>query len=310
MVEVPGQSERAPADDSANLGDFRILPGSSDAENNVVAEADVELARALTKLKTADVPETTNVSETTNAMVPPLVTEAPELVAAESAPALQVDGRRSEGASRSGETGDSRRSHLSGNDGQPENAVPAVEFSGTASAGRDDGNRVSTSLSEPPAVNVHVPHAEPRAPRMSTSRPAIRGWTPPVNRRRRLLCFSAAVFAGMITVASAFWLLQPDYERDLYGQYVSLYEEYQRVSGSSDDGSWREFATRARAELDESIPLLEASSGPGDRGRSLLLYAARDLREALGLDSGSTNPHEKRLQGLFDQLSELHASVD
>jgi len=41
------------------------------------------------------------------------------------------------------------------------------------------------------------------------------------------------------------------------------------------------FATRAKAELDESLPDLEAAAVPGERRKSLLLYAGRAFEPRL-----------------------------
>ena len=105
-----------------------------------------------------------------------------------------------------------------------------------------------------------------------------------------------------------FTLLKPDMEVGTYDQYAAIYLEYQSLTESPDSGSWPEFTTRAKAELDKTLPNLEAAAVPGERSKSLLLYAGRDLRTTLDLTPEAINPHAERLAGFFKQLNELHGS--
>ena len=128
------------------------------------------------------------------------------------------------------------------------------------------------------------------------------------DRVKQLAIPGCLAFAAVIGVWSLFLLLTPDMEVATYDQYVSIYQEYQTFAEVSESGNWSEFATRAKADLDATLPDLEAVAVPGERSKSLLLYAGRDLRTALDLAPGVDNPHVERLAGFFEQLNELHAS--
>ena len=79
----------------------------------------------------------------------------------------------------------------------------------------------------------------------------------------------------LIGVVLAFPLLAPDPDPKIYSQFSSLDSEWlqHRLSVATDP--WPEFAERAKAELDESLPWLEEHTEPGDRRRSLPLFAGR-----------------------------------
>lgn len=141
-------------------------------------------------------------------------------------------------------------------------------------------------------------------------KPPIQPWRPPGNRYKQLAIRSCLALAAVVGVWSLFSLLTPDMEVATYDQYASIYQEYQAFADVPESGSWSEFASRAKAELDETLPELEAAAVPGERSKSLLLYAGRDLRTALDLTPGATNPHAERLAGFFEQLNELHASKE
>lgn len=113
--------------------------------------------------------------------------------------------------------------------------------------------------------------------------------------------------AALIGAALAFPLLVPDPDPKIYNQFSSLYSEWLQHRLSMATDPWPEFAKRAKAELDESLPWLEEHTKPGDRQRSLLLFAGRDLRKALDSPPGQEAPGERRLKGLFEQLDEIHA---
>jgi hypothetical protein len=141
-------------------------------------------------------------------------------------------------------------------------------------------------------------------------KPTIQPWRPPVKRNRQLVVRSCLALAAVVAVWLLFSLLKPDMEVATYDQYAAIYLEYRSLAESPGSGSWSEFATRAKTELDETLPDLEASAVPGERSKSLLLYAGRDLRTALDLTPGVTYPHAERLAGFFQQLNELHASSE
>ena len=138
----------------------------------------------------------------------------------------------------------------------------------------------------------------------------VKPWTPPVDRRLQVLKATGTLAGVVVVVWTLWWVWRPDVEQVTYSRYAALYEEYQSVNTASDENRWSEFTTRAKAELDESIPLLEVEAVPGERSKSLLLYAGRDLRTALDLNVGTDNPHAERLAGFFEQLNELHASTE
>lgn len=132
----------------------------------------------------------------------------------------------------------------------------------------------------------------------------------PVDQIKRFAVRGGMALAAVVVVWTLFSLVMPDMEAATYDQYAAIYLEYQSQTESPGSGSWSEFTTRAKAELDETLPQLEAAAVPGERSKSLLLYAGRDLRTALDLTPGATNPHAERLAGFFEQLNELHASTD
>ena len=111
----------------------------------------------------------------------------------------------------------------------------------------------------------------------------------------------------MIGAALAFPLLLPDPDPAIYNRFSSLDAEWLQHRLSTATDSWPEFAERAKAELDESVLWLEEHTEPGNRRRSLLLFAGRDLRNSLDSPPGEAAPGERRLKGLFEQLDEIHA---
>ncbi|MGZ0166671.1 MAG: DUF4339 domain-containing protein [Planctomycetales bacterium] len=139
-------------------------------------------------------------------------------------------------------------------------------------------------------------------------KPPIKPWKPPVDQFKLLAVRGGLALAAVVVLWTLASLVMPDMEEATYDQYAAIYLEYQSLTEAPDSGSWSEFATRAKAELDDSLPQLEAAAIPGERSKSLLLYAGRDLRTALDLTPEATNPHAKRLAGFFEQLNELHAS--
>ena len=150
--------------------------------------------------------------------------------------------------------------------------------------------------------------APPQLKPTNQLKPPIQPWRPPTDRVKQLAIPGCLAFAAVIGVWSLLSLLTPDMEVATYDQYASIYQEYQTFAELPDSSNWSQFATRAKAELDETLPDLEAVAVPGERGKSLLLYAVRDLRTALELTPGAENPHAERLAGFFEQLNELHAS--
>ncbi|NQV28403.1 MAG: DUF4339 domain-containing protein [Rhodopirellula sp.] len=198
---------------------------------------------------------------------------------------------------------------------------PSFEGSGTGSAA--PGQRTievdSREVSSPPdlatLVNAGVEEEPPPSRSFSATVPppiqkSIHPWRLSVDRSRAILVRGGFAGLALAVVSSLLWLLKPDVEAATYDQYAAIYQEYQRLADSTDAGSWSEFSTRARGELDETLPQLEAAAVPGERSKSLLLYAGRDLRSAMELTPGATNPHAARLASFFQQLNELHSASE
>lgn len=139
-------------------------------------------------------------------------------------------------------------------------------------------------------------------------------WQPTTRRSARKFRFDkqtalrcgVAAFALALLIAA--WSLWPSQRQDLFVNYSSIYKELQnRRDDDQDFAGWTEFVARATTQLDESLPWLEGRAVPGDREKSLLLYAGRDLREFVNLPRTARNPHQKRLDVFFEQLTELYA---
>ncbi|MFT5323484.1 MAG: hypothetical protein ACI8P0_001333 [Planctomycetaceae bacterium] len=174
-------------------------------------------------------------------------------------------------------------------------APAPLDLAALINAGVEDG--------APPTHPAPAPAATP-----PPFKPPIKPWKPPVDQFKSLAVRGGLALAAVVVVWTLASLVMPDMEEATYDQYAAIYLEYQSLTETPDSGSWSEFATRAKAELDDSLPQLEAAAVPGERSKSLLLYAGRDLRTALNLTPGANNPHAKRLAGFFEQLNELHAS--
>jgi hypothetical protein len=175
-----------------------------------------------------------------------------------------------------------------------------------ARAPLDLATLVSAGVEDGPASTLPVPAAAPLP-----FKPPIQPWRPPVKlRNKQLVVRGSFALAAVAGVWGLFSLLKSDMEVATYDQYAAIYLEYESLTESPDSGSWTEFATRVKAELDETLPQLEAVAVPGEHSKSLLLYAGRDLRTALDLTPEATNPHAERLAGFFEQLNALHASTD
>lgn len=178
--------------------------------------------------------------------------------------------------------------------------------------------------SEP--VKVLAPPAEPPAIREPESiLPAPSGWQarvtpaprwqPTATRSHRGLQFDkqtwlvGAIAAAVLIVLVGGWWFWPRQRPDIYKNYVAIYQELQQRRDTTEDyDRWTEFVTRSKTQLAETVPWLEAKAKPGDREKSLLLYAGRDLQELLELPRTSKSPHQKRLDAFFEQLQEMYGS--
>ena len=123
----------------------------------------------------------------------------------------------------------------------------------------------------------------------------------------RWLPRAVGLAAVLIGASLVFPLLLPDPDPAIYNRFSSLYAEWLQHRLSTATDPWPEFTERAKAELDEGLPWLEEHTEPGNRRRSLLLFAGRDLRKALNSPPSEVAPGERWLKGLFEQLDEIHA---
>ncbi len=105
------------------------------------------------------------------------------------------------------------------------------------------------------------------------------------------------------------WWFWPRQRPDIYKSYVAIYQELQQRRDIAEDyANWTAFVTRAKTQLAATVPWLEDKAKPGDREKSLLLYAGRDLQELLELPRTSKSPHQQRLDTFFEQLQEVYGS--
>lgn len=313
-TQVPAKPKAVTATPEAingivRLGGFEVRPGESEATAETTNEPASALLGVAARLETADpevvrrkkvervskkesarreVAEPDSNLGSPDAGIPqldiPAETPQRELLAPAPSP-LTVDSRDRSLVATESETvqADTRE------------ARPVFDLTALVDEGVEDGIAPTpqAAITTPPALN-----------------PTIQPWQPPVKRNRQLVVRSCLTLAAVVAVCLLFSLLKPDMEVATYDQYAAIYLEYRSLAESPGTGSWSEFATRAKTELDETLPDLEASAVPGERSKSLLLYAGRDLRTALDLTPGVTYPHAERLAGFFQQLNELHASSE
>lgn len=183
-----------------------------------------------------------------------------------------------------------------------------------------------TISSQPESVLDQIPPVEPPNIRDPESiLPAPSGWQarvtptprwqPTATRSHRGQKFDkqtwlvGAIAAAVLIVLVGAWWLWPRQRPDIYKNYVAIYQELQqRRDIAEDHATWMEFVARAKTQLTETVPWLEDNAKPGDREKSLLLYAGRDLQELLELPRTSKSPHQKRLDAFFEQLQEMYGS--
>lgn len=172
--------------------------------------------------------------------------------------------------------------------------------------------------SVPPAPTPSIREPEPvlsapsgwQARSTSTSR-----WQPTTKRSSRgwqsdkQLWLTGAIAATVLMVLVGVWWFWPRQRPDLYKSYLAIYQELQQRRETSEDyARWTDFVTQSKSQLAATVPWLEENSRPGDREKSLLLYAGRDLQELLELPRTSKSPHQKRLDAFFGQLQEIYGS--
>lgn len=139
-------------------------------------------------------------------------------------------------------------------------------------------------------------------------------WQPPKSKSsfslgRSLPSWQVFAAVAVVLVMLSAWWFWPRQRPDIYKSYTAIYQELlQRRETSENYSEWTEFVAKAKVQLDETLPWLEAHSKPGDREKSLLLYVGRDLRDLLELPRTTRNPHQKRLDAFLDQLKELYGS--
>lgn len=123
--------------------------------------------------------------------------------------------------------------------------------------------------------------------------------------RQRLL--PVAIIAGVFMLLVSAWWFWPRQRSDIFAHFSAIYEELQQRRGSTDDQSgWDEFVTRAKTQMDKDVPWLETKAEPGDREKSLLLYAGRDLQELLDIPRNAKYAHQARLDVFLDQLQDIY----
>lgn len=184
----------------------------------------------------------------------------------------------------------------------------------TATQSKSEHADVLISPVEPPNIREPEPiHSAPSGwqPRVS---PSSR-WQPTAGRSRgkwrldKQTWLVGAITAAVLIVLVGAWWFWPRQRPDIYKNYVAIYQELQqRRDIAEDHATWTEFVTRAKTQLATTVPWLEENSKPGDREKSLLLYAGRDLQELLELPRTSKSPHQKRLDAFFEQLQEMYGS--
>lgn len=161
----------------------------------------------------------------------------------------------------------------------------------------------------PPETLMTAPRSEPAAPRVRPS-PPVRGYVPPTMRQDResakWLRIGLATSA-VCCLALVVWMLWPKRETNIYASYEGLYREWHQHRSQEAQGGWDEFTTRAKQELETSIPWLEETARPGDRERNLLLYVGRDLKDIVSNPRGYESPHRERLEEFMSQLREIHS---
>lgn len=130
--------------------------------------------------------------------------------------------------------------------------------------------------------------------------------TPPLKegRNRRGRNWSTILVSLSVPlIAAVGWWFWPSQQRDLSSNYVAIYHEWQeRRENIHDQVGWNEFVSRAKSQLEQSIPWLEQNAVPGRGDLSLLLYVGRDLLEILDRPPSSKVLHQMRLKYFVDQL--------
>ena len=127
-------------------------------------------------------------------------------------------------------------------------------------------------------------------------------------QRKAIFAVIGAVVIGILKLVAP--SLLPSDEPYIYASLASIHDEMVAFdSGNADPSGWTDFSQWAGEELELNRPWLEENAGPGERGRSLLLYVTRDLQEMLKTPPGTERPHQQRVAGFFEQLEELYASA-
>lgn len=164
-----------------------------------------------------------------------------------------------------------------------------------------------SDVKPPPRVAAPSPRPAPVSQTRSAPEPHLVLPRPGMTKRPGWLVPAIAVAAAASLVFAAVWWLRPDREPDLYASLSGIYKEWKQHRAGEATVAWPAFVNRARAEIDETVPWLEENVSPGNRRQCLLLFAGRDLREALSHPPDSEAPHEERLNGFFEQLDEIYA---
>jgi|GEM_PF-911579 len=151
-----------------------------------------------------------------------------------------------------------------------------------------------------------------RWPVLQTTKTAagqVWSFLPSSLRRKAIFAVIGVLAFGLFELLAP--SLLPSGEPYIYESLVSIHDELQAFdSGEADPAGWTEFSQWAGEELELNRPWLEENAGPGERGRSLLLYVTRDLQEMLKVPPGTERPHQQRVTGFLKQLEALYAFAD
>jgi len=167
-----------------------------------------------------------------------------------------------------------------------------------------------TDTPAPPAIVSELPHPPSTSGGAEQAAAVDLDDSKPVARRRVTWPRVPRVVSRAGTVAFVLclvWWLLPGPERDIYADYLAIYQELQdRQSNPDGLAGWSEFVNRSRARIDEANPWLEETAQLGDREKNLLLYAGRDMQKMLEHSPDTTSAHQQRLDGFFEQLAEIY----
>lgn len=127
------------------------------------------------------------------------------------------------------------------------------------------------------------------------------------HRWRRSLPTWPIASAALLIVFAA-WFYWPRSSRGIYERYVAVWQEWQiRRTDFKDKEGWDRFLKHTEAELDDTLPWLEANASAERRDRLLLLWIGRDCyRKMLKKPRQLGSVEEKQLQLLLTSVREYY----